>query len=1315
MVSVATLQASRDEDGDGCVRRPSINYGESDMSNRALRMILLAGLMAAGASGPQACGETAGLAQDIVEKAGISRGVCCVLGHADSELPLELTNGFLVHALDSDESAVAAMRAAAEDRGLALDRFVAEATLLDRLPHADNVVDLLVAVNPTAELLGRLSAGEVLRALRPRAKAVLLMTAGGAGAATEAQLRQWAPRAARMPRDVSRTWVVFEKPRLDGAANWSHWEHAPDNNAVSEDTVITAPYMTQYMAQPYYIAMPAVTTAAGGRTFVAMGHIAHHEREEPWLNTILARNGYNGAELWRKRLPDGYLVHRSAFVATDDVFYMIDPDGNGCLMVDPETGEPLDRIRIPEAAGEWKWMVLHEGVLYALAGRERDPAETTIVRSLYHAWSWGELSRGYYEKPRIPWGFGETIVAYDLDRRSVLWVHEEAAAVDSRAMALGGGKVFFYAPDARLGCLDARTGEVVWTNDDAEVRKLIEQPGRGLGSTPGFRTTCCCVYTPKGLFYQAQTRQNVVAVSVEDGRLMWHRNKTTNNPNVIYLDGQVLVGIGPEGNTLMVEPGTGETIKDLGFRKRSCVRLTATSDSIFCRGWPEGLTRYDRASDRILFDGSMRPACNDGVIGANGLLYVGPWLCDCNLSLMGTVAMCSAQDYAPAPAAQRLQALAEDLAAVAAFEASESDWSAYRGGSGHTASAPVSVAGPIQPMWHWEPDYAFTPTAPVSAGGLVLLAGDDGRVRALDDETGRPAWEFATAGAILQPPTVWEGRAYVGSGDGFVYALEAATGRPLWRFQAAPVERRIMAYGALASTWPVNSGVLVNEGVAYFAAGIIDFDGTYVYAVDAVTGQLKWQNGSTGHLDGTLRKGVSAQGNLTVVDDALWMAGGNVVSGVRYALETGEYLGGAPDDGSPRANRGEEIGVFAGEALVCGGRLRYSGQENVVNPGRFTLARAEGKGGLDLAVGRSVPAWDAEPASSEAGLMVVVPEREAPPVGYAAEDLLRRLRTTKTSTLNVRPLWRAQALADSQTIALALAADAVVAACRTPQPRNLTPRWRVCLLSRADGTVACEHDLWQPIRPNGLAIDRDGRVLVVMADGGVRCLGGRKAFQAYLFSLVSLAETDTGRQKAVERIRHTLNSVHDPEGRAFLLAGLEKLGVDVYRAAREHGAVTDWRLLGPVPWDAKHPMDKRFVREPKVKLGRTVRLGDARLAWAEYTTIDANGMVDLAAVFGPHDSDAVYAYAEVELAEAGHVLLKVGSNDGYKCWFNGREAGRFDGGRTYRPDQDTLKVRAKAGANTLLLKVTQMGGGWALGARLTDLEGKPLAVKCVTP
>ena len=116
--------------------------------------------------------------------------------------------------------------------------------------------------------------------------------------------------------------------------------------------------------------------------------------------------------LWERKLPEGYLVHRSAFVATKDTFYLI--DGASCLLLDPQTGEEQGRIRIPGVNGAWKWMVLKNGILYVLAGQKGPGVLTTKGDRSFGGWSWSDLSKGYYSKPRIPGGFGETLAAYDL-------------------------------------------------------------------------------------------------------------------------------------------------------------------------------------------------------------------------------------------------------------------------------------------------------------------------------------------------------------------------------------------------------------------------------------------------------------------------------------------------------------------------------------------------------------------------------------------------------------------------------------------------------------------------------------------------------------------------------------------------------------------------------------------------------------------------------------------------------------------------------------------------------------------------------------
>ena len=1213
--------------------------------------------------------------EDWLEEAGVQHGFCVALTESDARPALEtvLMSDLFVHGLDVHPGAVANARSAAAAQGFMLDRFLEEEWNGTTLPHADNTVDVVFAWLPAERFTEGLRA-EVLRVLRPGGKAFVLPYTGRSGATV-----------------VGMDVVHIEKPVPGGMDDWSHWEHGPDNNPVSTDSVIKAPYRTQWMGGPYYIAMPAITTMAGGRMFMAMGHIAHHRREEPWLNTLLARNGYNGAELWRRRLPDGYLVHRSAFIATNDAFYMITPDGNGVDVLDPETGRVLEEIRTPRVRGDWKWIALQDGVLYALVGKQPDPAETTLVRSDFPAWSWGELSAGYYAD-RVPWGFGETLMAYPLKEGKVAWTHTEEASIDSRGMAIGGGKVYFYAPDARLGRLDAATGSLEWVNEDAKVRALIEEPGAGLGSTPGFKSTALCVYSPEVLFYQAQTRQNLVAVSAADGRFLWSREKTTNNPNVIYLDGKAYVGIGPEGSTLELDPLTGKTIRDLGFAKRSCARLTATPDSLFVRGMPEGITRYDRATGNITFDGAMRPPCNDGIIGANGMLYIGSWLCDCGLALMGTAGLCNDPGITVLPAAERLtrnEAAPTDT--MAGTDAG--DWPDYRGSASHSGSTALDVSDMLFPVWTAQLEYPVMATAPIAAGKMIFTAGDDGIVRALYAETGQAAWTYATAGPIIQSPSYAGGRVYAGAGDGYVYCLDAATGELVWRFLAAPEERRIMLYGRLCSNWPVNTGILLHEGTAYFAAGLIDTDGTYIYALDAATGALKWCNDSAAHLNKELRKGVSAHGNLTIMGGKLWMAAGNVMPLAPFDLATGEYLGDpSAGAGAPRTNRGEEIGAFNDAFLVAGGKLRYSSVQNIVSPGKFFLAEGSDHR-RDLGQGRIAPVWNET-------RLIMLPNREAPPQAYRVD----------ASPYPSWPLeWTGKILDGQLVLGMALAKNFVVVTTEAPQFRSLQPEYRVYLLDAATGDAVSRDTLPGPPRLNGVAIDREGRILVALEDGGVACYGGEAAFRGYVDGIVGQAEAGTlPMAQAVDIVRAVMERVSHAEGRQFAVDRLTDLGYDIYDEARKNGAVRRWQLLAPVPWNlTENSLDKVWIGEPNVDTSKPAEIDGATLAWRSFNTADRNGRVNLATIYGSQAMVAAYAYAEIELPEAGPYLLKIGTNDGFKGWFNGEEVGRFDGGRSYRRDQDVFEVQGKAGKNTILLKVIQHGGAWDLGARVTRTDGSP--------
>ena len=169
------------------------------------------------------------------------------------------------------------------------------------------------------------------------------------------------------------------KPFPEGIDDWSHPYHGPDNNPQSNDRIARAPYLTQFLAEPYYAPLPQVAVASGGRVFKAYGNIAFHEREEALLNSLVAYNGYNGTMLWKRKLTPGFMIHRNTMIATPEILYV--GDDKSCKVIDAATGKLKNEIIPPlDIAGGtfWKWMAMENEVLYALIGdqEQKDPDGT---------------------------------------------------------------------------------------------------------------------------------------------------------------------------------------------------------------------------------------------------------------------------------------------------------------------------------------------------------------------------------------------------------------------------------------------------------------------------------------------------------------------------------------------------------------------------------------------------------------------------------------------------------------------------------------------------------------------------------------------------------------------------------------------------------------------------------------------------------------------------------------------------------------------------------------------------------------------------
>jgi outer membrane protein assembly factor BamB len=826
--------------------------------------------------------------------------------------------------------------------------------------------------------------------------------------------------------------------------------------------------------------MPQVTVVSGGRVFKQFGHIALKEREWPWLNTLAAINGYNGTHLWKRPLKPGFMIHRNTLIATPDVVYLADDES--CKLLDAATGELKSEINIPrdvDADGVWKWMALDSGVLYALVG-EKEPLDKTIRGTRQPAgWPWQELGEGYAGD--YPWGFGRTLVAIDPASRRILWSYHADEPIDARAMCLADGRLFVYSHQKFLAAVSANDGKELWKTSDPELLAAIGQHDRAQQANKGFASSSYTKADARGLYFAGPQRTNLVGVSAETGKLLW-KYPHGNFQLVLRDDG--LYAMGRMETSKVFDYLTGRVLADLQCYRGNCTRATATLDSIFTRGYRHtGTMQLDLSGNEPRRIPLMRPACQDGVIVADGQFYWGPWMCDCNHSLVGMICLSPANKLpakSDAREDERLHATTGGEEFTPRLTAAPNDWPAYRADAARESSSEAEIATTAKIVWQRESKSNAEPTAPIVVAGRVFWSGRDGVVRCAHAESGEELWTSGTGGAVFFPPEFWQGRLYVGSGDGCVYCFDAATGAQLWRFRAAPAERRIAVHGKLLSNWPVGSGVLVDESedgkdaVVYAAAGITSYDGTHVYALDAKTGRIVWQNNSSGRLAGDDRlTGVSVQGHLLKHGGKLYLAGGNIVSPAEYDLATGKCLsevsnewmtGAAADAEFPtpdnyqsteflRSPRGRELFVVDGQVRVFD-ELLYSPPQ--YGPSRYF-------GGHFLQAARDD---------------VVI---------RATFDRVVRLGKTTGEGGEPVGLWQTASLADPQ--ALAVTKNAVLVAGRWATATDEPSAYALAAFRTSDG-----QQLWSiplPAAPVswGLAVGRTGNAVLTLGDGDVVCVG----------------------------------------------------------------------------------------------------------------------------------------------------------------------------------------------------------------------------------
>ncbi|MBI5723213.1 MAG: PQQ-binding-like beta-propeller repeat protein [Planctomycetes bacterium] len=555
---------------------------------------------------------------------------------------------------------------------------------------------------------------------------------------------------------------------------------------------------------------------------------------------------------------------------------------------------------------------------------------------------------------------------------------------------------------------------------------------------------------------------------------------------------------------------------------------TTTASANFICGQAGGIC-YDLINKKKMPKQPLKTQCHLGTYITQGMYFCPSHICTCEWMVRGFVAQAPVKASSPeagAATAERLETGPGDYQTVAPLKTDPQDWPTGRGTNKRTASTPVSVPDKPRQLWAYDLptpyppkkvpavfgslETEYWPTSPVAAGGLFFYGGTDGRVTCLDAKDGKLRWTFFAGGPVLASPTVWEGRVLFGSADGRVYSLEATTGRLLWKFRAAPVERNIMIYGLLQNSWPVNSGVLVENGVAYFAAGMVLQPGTFVFALDAATGKVKWENNQTTCIP---------SGFMALWKGKLWVRAFNGGSGgAAFDIKDGK------EDPRLKTNgmRGREIGIVKDRFIVYGGGDLYKDLDRKFRSRGTGFAFLEfdqaGKAVLpDTLQFESefvVPAWNdeaivfAEMTRSDAGAAV------SPRCWNVDKTMDFFDKASRAIDISTKPAWALDKLPESNTDfqkakdydaamrnwgplqmeinSIALAGNAVVMTSAEKKKKTSDtslPGWNIGLYKLADGSAIWEGPLPSEPARDSLCIDRDGNICVTLRNGGAVCFG----------------------------------------------------------------------------------------------------------------------------------------------------------------------------------------------------------------------------------
>ncbi|MBT3376960.1 MAG: PQQ-binding-like beta-propeller repeat protein [Lentisphaerae bacterium] len=768
-----------------------------------------------------ACHSHAGKLTDLVQAKRLKNGLILLVNADVRTYDEAAATGCTVRGLESASAEVTAIRkrflATGSYGKLSVAGFDGET-----LPCINGLVNVVLVENT------QLQKREVMRVLTPGGTA--LIKEGGA-------------------------WETHVKPWPKEMGEWNQYLCNADNNGVAKDSA-GPPERMQWTAGSRYgrfkNLMPSVTSmvTANGRIYAVEDIATPESAKTPKNYVLLARDAFNGCELWRHPLKDWDkeklgpvkiipVQLQRLLVAVKDRVYCTDGFDGPVQVFDGATGDVLTTFADTTNSRE---IAYSEGVLYGIKGAP-----------------YAFRARGREaEQLRIS---DVTLYARDATSGAALWQNViKGSGKGGKEGYIGGtlsvrGDQLCYITRTQIHCRNSRTGSEIWHHE----YPFWKNTKAGFLT---FHTSPPTIVMADDQLFVSELDQ-IRAYSMSSGDFLWEsRNRIgyCKTGDLFVADGLVW-----NGQLKGLDPGTGEVRRE--------IKQTRTGPMCHPRCYRNRITHkyyinsLTGGTDLLSLDGKaeypspwMRATCGLAMTPSYGRLYSSPYVCACEIGTMLLGFNCTYTEVrdknngkvmtvAPNPRLIKGPAFGKpDTRHLP--PAPSTDWPTYRHDNARSGVTKANL--PDQQKVAWKTSLPGIPTAPVVAAGMLFVAVKNiHTLFALDSKTGEVIWTFTADGPIDSPPTYYRGLVLMGSRDGWVYCLDARNGELAWRFSDMPDIRYMCAFEQLESAWPVNGSVMIKDDLVYFAAGRSSFldGGIVVYALNPQTGEVRHRRSMSGPYD----------------------------------------------------------------------------------------------------------------------------------------------------------------------------------------------------------------------------------------------------------------------------------------------------------------------------------------------------------------------------------------------------------------------------------------------------------------------------------